>query len=181
LNPITVNHLTTKYDYADFKVAAAKAGFKKSEKLILRILGTLLILAALILNRFFHGTVYQNIIYIAMVALGGIIGCFYEIIAHYAARQRALNYFESNKEKFIAQLTVFHEKQISFKTDRYTAAIPYDLLYKVYEDGRVFIIYTGIGEMRFIPKRAVSESECMQIRNILQSKLQEKYQQEGVH
>jgi len=180
LNPITVNHLTTKYDYADFKVAAAKAAIKKSERITLRITGTLLILAALILRFFFGGTFSQNVIYIVMGVLGVVVGCFYEIIAHYAARQRAFINFEANKEKFIAQVTVFHEKQVTFKTDRYTAAIPYELLYKVYEDGRVFIIYTGIDEMRFIPKRAISESECTQIRNMIQPKLQEKYQQEGV-
>lgn len=181
MDPITVSHLTTKFDYADFKSASAKASIKKSEIITLRVTGAVLILAALILRYFFSGSAYQNILYIAMGALGVIAGCFYEIIAYYATRQFALSNFESNREKFFAQITVFHEKQLTYQTDRYTAAIPYELLYKVYEDGRVFIIYTGIDEMRFIPKRAISESECTQIRTILKPMLQEKYQQEGAH
>lgn len=181
MEPITVSHLTTKYDYADFKSASAKASIKKSEIITLRLTGALLILAALILRYFFSGSLYQDILYIAMGALGVVAGCFYEIIVYYASHQYALNNFEANREKFFAQITVFHEKQLTYQTDRYTAAIPYELLYKVYEDDRVFIIYTGIDEMRFIPKRAISENESIQIRNILKSMLLEKYQQEGAH
>lgn len=179
MNPITVNHLTTKYDYADFKCAAAKAAIKNSDRIILRIVGSLLILAALILMGFFRGNFFQNGIYTAMGVVGVSIGCYCELIAYFVVRRRALGYFEANKEKFFAQITVFHEEQITFKTDRYSAAIPYDLLYKVYEDGRVFIIYIAINEMRFIPKRAVNEEEITQIRAILHTKLNEKYQQEG--
>lgn len=181
MDSITVNHLPTKFDYADFKSAAARAAINKNEKMILRVTGIVLLFSALILSYYFRGNVYQNIIYGVMGAVGIIIGCFYEAIAHYFAQQRAFIEYESNKEKFIAQLTVFHEKQVQIQTDRYTAAIPYRFLYKVYENDKVFIIYTGIDEMRFIPKRAVSDNECLQIRTILQSQLQEKYQQEGAH
>ncbi len=175
MNQITVNHLTTKLDYADFKCGAAKAAIKKRDILILKIIASILILTNLRREVF-----YSNSIYRGVPVLFAIILCWYENIVYYVVRRRASRYFEANKEKFFAQITAFYKDQITFKTDRYSAAIPYDLLYKVYEDDRVFIIYTAIDEMRFIPKRAISEEECTQIRNIIQTKLQEKYQQEGV-
>ncbi|MDF1494724.1 YcxB family protein [Caproiciproducens sp. CPB-2] len=178
-SPISVSCLTTKFDYADFKAAAAKAAMRKSEKIILKATGTVLILAAFLLRAFVYGNFYQNFIYAAMAAVGVIIGCFYDTIVLYAVRRHALSYFTANSEKFIAQTTEFSEETITFQTERYTAAIPYEMLYKAYEDARVFIIYTGINEMRFIPKRAMNESECARIHNILETKLQEKYQQEG--
>jgi hypothetical protein len=178
--PISVSYLTTKPDYADFKAAAAKAIMKKSETYLFRVTGCVMVLAAFILRAFYSRNFYQNIIYIGMAVVGVIVGAFFDLIARYMVRNRAFNYYEANKEKFFAQFTEFDEEKITFKTDRYSAAIPYELLYRAYEDGRVLIIYTGIDEMKFIPKRTMSDQECKQIQMILHTKLQEKYQQEGV-
>ncbi|MBE6829809.1 MAG: YcxB family protein [Ruminococcaceae bacterium] len=178
-NPVSVSFLTTNFDYADFKSAAARADMQKGERLVLRITGAVLVLSALLLQVYSFKSVTNSILYAVMAAAGILVGFFYELIAQYTLRRRALHYFDANKEKFIAQTTEFHEEEITFQTERYTAAIPYDLFYRAYEDGRVFILYTGINEMRFIPKRAMGDSESAQIRNILQTKLQEKYQQEG--
>jgi hypothetical protein len=177
--PITVSSLTTKPDYADFKSAAAKAMVNKSEIRFLRITGCVLILAALLLRAFFSGSFLQNAACTVMAAVGVIVGAFYDWILRYNVRVHALREYERAKNRFFAQITEFGEDTVNFKTDRYTASIPYELFYKVYEDSRVFILYTGIDEMKFIPKRAMSEQECRQVQDILQSKLKEKYQQEG--
>ena len=178
-NPVSISFLITKPDYADFKTAAAKACVNKRDMNILRATGCALVLAALILRAFFSTGFYQNLIYIIMAVVGVVIGAFYDLLIHYFVRRRAFGYYEANKEKFTAQNTEFDDEKIQFKTDRYSAAIPYEMFYKAYEDGRVFILYTGIDEMKFIPKRAMNEDECKQVRILLQTKLQEKYQQEG--
>jgi len=180
-SPITISYLTTKPDFADFKTAAAKAMTKKSEINILRATGCILIFAAFILRAFFSESFAQNVIYTGMAVVGVIVGAFFDIITRYAVKQRAFSYYEANKEKFIAQISEFDEEKITFQTDRYTAAIPYTLFFKAYEDSRVFILYTGMDEMKFIPKRAMTDPQCKQIQNILHTKLQEKYQQEGAH
>ncbi len=179
MNSISISFLITKPDYADFKTAAAKACIKKSEIRILRVSGCALVLAALLLRAFFSNGFYQNVVYTIMAVVGVIVGALYDMLVHYFVRLRAFPYYEANKEKFTAQNTEFDEEEIHFKTDRYSSVIPYELFYKAYEDGRVFILYTGIDEMKFIPKRAMSEDECSQVRNLLQTKLKEKYQQEG--
>ncbi len=177
--PITVSCLTTKPDYADFKSAAAKAMVNKNEIRFLRITGCVLILAAFLLRAFFSGGFFQYAACTAMAAVGVIVGAFYDSIMRYAVRAHALREYEDIKKKFFAQITEFGESTVEIKTDRYTASIPYELFYKVYEDARMFILYTGINEMKFIPKRAMNEQECKQIQDILRSKLKEKYQQEG--
>ncbi len=178
-NPVSVSFLITKPDYADFKTAAAKACVKKTELNILRITGCALLLAAMLLRGFYSLGFYQNVIYTVMGVVGVVVAAYYDFLLHYFVRRRAFNYYEANKEKFTAQNTEFTPDSVQFKTDRYSAAIPYAFFHKAYEDGRVFILYTGIDEMKFIPKRAMSEDECSQVRALLQTKLQEKYQQEG--
>jgi predicted histidine transporter YuiF (NhaC family) len=177
--PITISYLTTKPDYVDFKTAAAKAVSGKYETYILRFTGCGLVFAALLLKAFFSRNFAENVICTIMAIVGVIVGAFYESIVRYFIRSRAYREFEVNKNKFIAQTAEFDEKKITLKTDRYAAALPYELFYRAYEDEKVFILYTGIDEMRFIPKRAISEQECKQIQNILRTKLNEKYQQEG--
>lgn len=178
-NPVSISFLITKPDYADFKTAAAKACVKKNEVYMIRGISCLLVLTALLLRGFFSRTFYQNVIYTVIIVIGVVVGAFYDLIVHYFVRQFAFAYYEASKERFTAQNTEFGEEEIRFKTDRYSAAIPYEMLYRAYEDGRVFILYTGIDEMRFIPKRAMNEDDCKKVRTVLQLRLQEKYQQEG--
>lgn len=179
MQPFSVSFLITAPDYADFKSAAAKACLKRREVFILRAVGCLLVLASLILGRFYGGDLFRILIYSAMALIGLAAGAFYDWFAGIFVRMGALNEYAANKERFTAQTMEFGEEQVVFQTDRYSAAIPYEMLYKAYEDGRVFILYTGMDEMRFIPKRAMNEDECKKLRFVLQTKLQEKYQQEG--
>lgn len=178
-NPVSISFLITKPDYADFKTAAAKACVKKVEINLLRGTGCVMIFAALILRAFFSTGFYQNVIYTLIAVIGVIVGVFYDVMIHYFARLRAFAFYEANRERFTAQNTEFGKDTVKFATDRYRAEIPYELLYAAYEDGRVFILYTGIDEMKFVPKRSMNEDECEQVRAVLKNKLQEKYQQEG--
>ena len=176
---VSVSSLVTRFDYADFKAAAAKSEMKKIEKDIVKIIGTALIFSSFVLWGLNHYSITRNIIYGVMAAAGIILGCFYEMIIQYSVRRRALNYYDNHKERFIAQTVEFFEDKITFKTERYSAAVPYEKIYKAFEDGRVFIIYTSINEMKFVTKRALSNNDCEKIRKVFQSKLQQKYQQEG--
>ncbi|NLJ31037.1 MAG: YcxB family protein [Clostridiales bacterium] len=179
MQPVTVSFLITAPDYADFKSAAAKACLKRREIMILRAAGCLLVLASLVLCRLFGSDPLRILSYSAIALAGIAVGAFYEWFSGLFVRLRALNEFAAHKERFSAQNVEFSEEKVMFQNDRYSAAVPYEMLFKAYEDGRVFILYTGMDEMRFIPKRAMNEDECRQLRHVLQTKLQEKYQQEG--
>lgn len=179
MQPFSVSFLITSPDYADFKSAAAKSCLKRREIIALRAVGCLLVLASLVLCYYFGGNAARILSYSA-IALAGIgAGVFYEWFSGLFVRLRAQNEYAAHKERFSAQNMEFTEDAVSVRNDRYSAVLPYGLLYKAYEDGRVFILYTGMDEMRFIPKRVMSEEECRSLRLVLQTKLQEKYQQEG--
>lgn len=179
MQPFSVSYLITAPDYVDFKSAAAKVCLKRREILILRAVGCLLVLASLVLCYYFGGNLLRILSYSAIALVGIGAGVFYEWFSGIFVRVRAQNEYAANKERFSAQNMEFSEEKIEVQNDRYSAAIPYSMLFKAYEDGRVFILYTGMDEMRFIPKRAMNEDECKELRLVLQTKLQEKYQQEG--
>ncbi len=177
--PISVSFLITKSDYADFKTGAAKACVSKTERSMLRVTGCLLVFAALILRGFFSSAFYQNVVYTLIGIAGVILGVFYDVTVHYFARWRAFSEYEAGRERFTAQNTEFGNETVRFSTDRYEAEIPYSFFISAYEDDKIFILYTGIDEMKFVPKRSMSEDECEQVRAVLKNQLQEKYQQEG--
>ena len=178
-NSVSVSFLITKSDYADFKVAAAKACVSRRELNIVRITGCAAILAALVLRAFFSTGFYQNVIYTLIAVAGVIVGVFNDVMIHYFARWRAFAFYDANRERFTAQNAEFGENAVRVETDRYSAEIPYEMLRGAYEDDKVFILYTGIDEMKFVPKRSMNGDECEQVRAVLKNKLQEKYQQEG--
>ena len=51
--------------------------------------------------------------------------------------------------------------------------LPYDMLYGALETSRVFIFYMGAERSVYLPKRAVSEEDCREIRAMLEKALQE--------
>ena len=61
----------------------------------------------------------------------------------------------------------FYPEKIKILSDGYDAAFPYSGLYRVYENDAIFLLYLGIGEIRFIPKRAISQQDCEFIRTLL--------------
>jgi len=176
---IIVNYLTTKEDFVDFRLAASKAVINHKEVLILNVLGYVMILFGLVGEVLLSKALYTDIIYGLLVLFGLFISFYFNTLQPYFLRSRSINYFESHGERMIAQIVTFYPEKLELTTDRYKATLPYKMLYQCYEDDKVFILYTGIGEMRFIPKRAVSQEDCCRIHQILSEQLKEKYKQEG--
>jgi hypothetical protein len=180
-NSVSVSFLVTKSDYADFKTAAAKACMKKGLLNGLRGAGCAIVFAALVLRAFFSAGFTQNVLYTLIAVAGVLVGVFCDVMIHSFARWRAFAYYEANRERFTAQNAGFGEQSVQISTDRYRADIPYEFLNSAYEDAKVFLLYTGIDEVKFVPKRSMSEDECEQVRAVLKKKLKEKYHQEGAH
>lgn len=176
---IQINCLITKSDYVDFKTAAARVCINKRELVLLRAASILLILSAFLMLAFSRGGAARIVLCTVMVAAGAAAGTFPDIFLPLLIRSRANGEYEAATERFSAQTAALGEEAVRFQTDRYSACVPYDMLYLVYEDNRVFIFYTGIAEMRFLPKRAMSDEEIAEAQSLFRRKLQKKYQQEG--
>ena len=167
---VTVSYLVTREDYADFKAAACRAGFSKKDVSLIRVLGG--ILAALGMALWMlavlqdQGPAYTTLPAIT-VLLGVLMFFFVDLFMPWFSRRGAVAYFDTHKEQMIAQTMVFYTDRMEVRTDRYEASLPYPMLYRVYEDSRVFVFYTGLYEMRFLPKRALSEEELKQIQALV--------------
>lgn len=176
---IVVSHLTTEEDYTNFRMAAGKAVTNHKEVLLLSVLGYVMILFGLISQVLFSKGIYTSIIYGLLVMFGLFISLYFNTIQPYILSTRSKNYYETHREKMITQTVAFDSEKMQITTDRYTASLPYNMLYQCYEDDKVFLLYTGVGEIRFIPKRAISPEECRWIHQTLSERLKEKYKQEG--
>lgn len=179
-NPVTVSFLPTKEDYINFKIAAAKAAGNKKAEMAFRIIGYCLVLAGFALGIFASGGALQHAVYVVMIACGLILALYRDLLFPVMVRLQAASYFDNNRERMTASTFGFTGDAITLQTDRYHAEIPWELLYRVYEDGRTFVFYTGEGELHPLPKRAISLEENEQIELLLRQKMMEKYDREGV-
>lgn len=179
METVTVSFLTTGSDYADFKAAAMKAAMRRGEAAALRASGAAAVLLAFALMLFWGGSVLRNVLYILLALIGFIVCGSPDIVFPFVVRRRALQQYESWKNRIPAQTVEFRGDSVSFLSERYSARIPYGMLHKAYEDDRMFILYLGIDEMRFVPKRSLDDAGCRTVRNLLVSQLKDKFQQEG--
>lgn len=181
MEPVTVSFLTTGTDYADCKTAAMKAAMRRGEAVVFRASGAAVVLLAFALMLFGGGSVLRGILYILLALLGFAACGFPDVLLPLIVRFRALKEYESGKSRIPAQTVEFHEDFIAFLSEHYNARIPYDMLFRAYEDDKIFIFYLGIGEMRFVPKRSMDDDGCKTVRGLLAARLKDKFQQEGAH
>lgn len=179
MEPVTISFLTTGSDYADFKSAAMRDALRKGDSAALRVSGAAFVVFAFALMLFWGGSVFRNLLYILLALIGFAVCCSPDIIFPFVVRRRALQEYDSGKRRIPAQTVEFHGDFVSFLTERYSARIPYGMLHRAYENDRVFILYLGIDEIRFIPKRAMDESGRETVRKLLASQLKDKFKQEG--
>lgn len=177
---VTVSSLMTQEDYVNFKLAATRVALKPNEVTMLRVLGFVLVLTGFLLLVFLGRTAYRITIYTLLVVLGILVGFFHDTVQPLLARRQAANFYEGHRERMMSQTVVFYADRFRFTTDRYTGTIPYSLLYGAYEDDKVFLLYSGLDEIRAIPKRALNQDDCLKIHQLLSQSLKEKYMQEGV-
>jgi hypothetical protein len=177
---VTVSSLPTKEDFIEWKAAACRAVLRPNEVTFLRLAGFLLVLSGFVLRVFLAVNFYCKAVYMLLVVLGMVIGFYYDSLQPYLVRRRAAAYYDSHLERMLAQAVIFRESTVSISTDRYHAELPYSMLYGAYEDGKVFLLYTGLDEIWAVPKRAMTRDDCRKVRELLARRLNEKYKQEGV-
>lgn len=179
MKPVTVSFFTTGTDYADCKTAALKAAMRRGEAVAFRASGAAVVLLAFALMLFSGGSALRSVLYVLLALLGFAVCGFPDVLLPFVVRWRALKEYESGKSRFEAQTVEFHGDFIAFLSEHYSARIPYKTLHRAYEDDKTFVFCLGIGEMRFVPKRAMDEDGCKAVRELLVSQLKDKFQQEG--
>ena len=172
---ITANYLTTQEDYIDFLLTYQKQALKKASVFKTRAAGFFMVLFGIVFFAFLGGGLYNKIVWLLLVVAGLCTFFYYDQLQPFLTSIQAKNGFAAQKRRLVAQILFFEEKTFTVNTDRYEATLPYSMLYKCVENETLFLLYTGKNEVRFIPKRAVSETECAVVRARLRNALGDKY------
>lgn len=162
---ITLSFLPTREDYINFKTCLLKKESNKNDFLITFIAGILIIFAGvinLIKNEMAFGFLNITI---------GIFLCLYFKHFHpLIVKNKAASYYDTHGEKFTSFSYILDEEEIEIISDRYHLKAPYNMLYKIEEDKNMILIYSGEGEINYIPKRILSLDEAEFL-----SKIKDKY------
>ena len=175
---VVASFLMTREDYVNSRHAAARAACRTAEGTILRWSGFLLVVAGIVTRIFFATNTYSRFLSTSIVLLGTVIGFALDSWQPALVRYQAQRYYDTHGERMLAQTMLFDEETISIQTDRYRAKLPYNYLYMVYEDAKVFLLYTGQNELWVLPKRALPPWDLVKVRELL--KQNENYKREGV-
>ena len=175
MESITVSYLPTKEDYVAYKTAMDKAAWKEQNNRFIRllqILGSAVFLYGLIklaMAVLSGGRMGQNFLN-AILILGGVYLILYpDILRPVLVKKAAVAYYDTHGEKMISAQMQFTAETLKMTTDRYAACFPYTMLWRVYEDQKIILFYTGIGEARYLPKRVLSAEELETLHVFLRS------------
>ena len=176
MEPVTVNFALTREDFADAALAQMKMQSARVYRMGSRISGLVMIAAACVL--FAVKPRMQPLISVLMVC-----GMFFLFLCiptlEAAARRRGFAAFDTDRRGVTAQTAVFGEKDVEVRSERYTAKIPYQMMYAAYANEKMILFCTGIGECRYVPKRTMKKDEQKRVENLLAKTIKQKFKQEG--
>ena len=178
MEPVTANFLVTKEDFFQFKQASCKAELRRGEVIGFRLTGLAVAIGGLAGMIFVPWGIFAKIGFGLMLAVSIVIGFYHDTLYPYLIHRRISSLLESTR--MTAQTLRFEEDAVQVSSERYEAELPYPMLYRIYEDRYVFLLYLGIGELHFVPKRVLSEEEQRRLQQHFKRVMNEKYMQEGV-
>ena len=177
---VSVSFLPTKEDYIWSRQACWRSVVNRRDVLIARIAGIVVLLGGIAGVVWMSGSFPVSLYYYLAIILGFILCVYHDTVFPFLIRLRAASFFDTHGEQMISQNFLFREDGISIENDRYSARIPYEILYRAYEDRNGFLFSTGIGEITYLPKRAASSEDCRRIHGLLEQNLGQNFKQEGV-
>lgn len=180
MEPVSVNFALTRDDCENGAIARLKMMYPGKTLALLRISGFLLfcagcaMLAVGVLLR-------QPLAWIgALFAVAGVFIAFFVRPAQEAAvRHMAGEGFDSGRFGTPAQRISFGPEGVSLRSERYEADIPYGMLYAVYSDENVLLLFTASDEWRIVPKRTMDAAGRRRVESLLAERVKQKFFQEG--
>ncbi len=172
---VSATYLTTEEDYRNFRMAVGRLRIGRVRRTCLMAAGVLMMAAGAALLYFQSGRLYDNAAWCALILIGMFCASYCDILSPYLIRRQANAEFAVRKRMLVAQSILFYPNYVKINTDRYNANILYDMLYKCVEDSTLFLFYTGMGEVRFLPKRVLAEGEAQRLSALLRPALKGRY------
>lgn len=176
MEPVTVSFALTRNDWIDAASARLKMRFTKAERIAVRAAGTAMLACACVL---FVIRPQTQPLPALLMAFGMIFIFLCFPTVELAAKNHAAAGFDSGQCGVMAQTVTFLEKSVRVNSERYTAEIPYEMMYAAYADENTIVLSTGLGEIRCIPKRAMDAAGRKQAEDLLAGNMKHKFTQEG--
>lgn len=172
---VTASYLTTEEDYRNYRMAVRHLRISGIRRACFLIAGVIIMAAGAALLYFYSGGFYDNLAWFALVVVGMFCASYYDVLVPYLTRRQANAAFAQRSRILVAQNISLYPDHFQVNTDRYIATVPYNLLYKCVEDATMFLFYTGMDEVRFLPKRVLTEGEAEQLSAALRGALKERF------
>lgn len=176
---VTASFLLTKEDYAEYCVAAVNRRITVREKMAIRLLGLLAVLCGFLFAWLWKGNGWVFGWTACLELIGLVMLIWYDWILPTYVRASACGYMDRHREELTSRTFIFTPSGFSYTSGGCSMELPYGMLYGAFENSRVFIFYMGAERSVYLPKRAVPEEDCREIRAMLEKALQEKFDQEG--
>lgn len=158
---ITMSFLPTKDDYVNFVSCVLKNEISRKDKLVSYILG--IVVGLFGVSEIIFKDISSGIIFLSICVL---IFLYFSYIYPQYEKAKAASYFEYNREKMYSMSYIFTDDGLKIISDRYNLCCPYEFLYKIEDDQNTLLIYTGKGEINYIPKRIIEKDDYVKITNI---------------
>lgn len=180
MEPVTVSFAVTRDDFLDCRTAQMKRAMTHAYRLGVRLTGAYLLIFSAVEIALCVARGWPGRWPAAVAAAGGIFLLFLLNPTLFTlTRMRAAEDFDSGRTAPASQTVRLFPDRIEIRSERYEAELPYSMLFCVFEDGGVFLLYTGGGECRCIPKRAMAPGDCETAEALFADRLKQKFIQEG--
>jgi hypothetical protein len=172
-----VSYLPVQEDFEQFQVAQNRWRTTPKEKLLTRAAG----LAVLVLSAafFLYSVIFssgERAVWGILVIAGVLIACYRDILEPYVVRMQARSRFAVEQRTLVSQSVELFSGHMKIHTDRYQADLPYEMLYRAVETEKLYLLFLGKEEIRFIPKRVMTAEQCEQFTRVLKEHIRERYQ-----
>lgn len=180
MEPVTVNFALTREDCINGAMARLAMMCPKKRKWLVRLAEVFLIAAGCILAAVGATTRRPAFMWpgAVLAAAGLFTVIFLQPAQETAVRHMAGEGFDSGHFGTPAQTVTFGPQNLSVRSERYEANVPYTMLFSAYSDRNVFLIFTASDEWRIIPKRAMNGEESKRVQGLLKAGMKEKFKLE---
>lgn len=173
---ICVTYLMTREDYINCRVAEKTGKTDEQDNRLLIFAGIILCAVGAItyIFRIKFLELYQEKLLSAVFGIVGIcLIAYHEFIMPMLVKIKADGFCKRNPEKMISHTITLCDTAIKIKNDRYSAALPYEMLNGFFADKKTIVIYINKIECVFVPKRTLDEQVRQNFISLLREKTAE--------
>lgn len=176
-NPIvSVSFLTTAEDYRRFQCESAQLSVTAQSKQFFRVLGMVLLVVGVTGALFLSSRAINYMVW-GLCLVGGLFFSFYYgLLEPYLISWRAAREYTRVQSKLSAQTVELYATHLRVTNPRADGCYPYELLHRAVRTEAFFLFFLGVGEVRMLPVRTLTEAQQTEAAALLASCMQDRFE-----